>query len=74
MQSSWMSLAEAITNIAIGYVIAVLTQVLVFPLFGLSASLGDNLGIGAVFTIVSLLRSFALRRAFNALLARSADT
>ena len=74
MQSSWMSLLEAITNIAIGYVIAVLTQVLVFPLFGLSASLGDNLGIGAVFTIVSLLRSFALRRAFNALLARSADT
>ena len=74
MQSSWMSLLEAITNIAIGYVIAVLTQVLVFPLFGLSVSLGDNLGIGAVFTIVSLLRSFALRRAFNALLARSADT
>ena len=74
MQSSWMSLVEAITNIAIGYVIAVLTQVLVFPLFGLSASLGDNLGIGAVFTIVSWLRSFALRRAFNALLARSADT
>ena len=74
MQSSWMSLLEAITNSAIGYVIAVLTQVLVFPLFGLSVSLGDNLGIGAVFTIVSLLRSFALRRAFNALLARSADT
>ena len=74
MQSSWMSLLEAITNIAIGYVIAVLTQVLVFPLFGLSVSLGDNLGIGSVFTIVSLLRSFALRRAFNALLARSADT
>ena len=74
MQSSWVSLLEAITNIAIGYVIAVLTQVLVFPLFGLSVSLGDNLGIGAVFTIVSLLRSFALRRAFNALLARSADT
>ena len=74
MQSSWMSLLEAITNIAIGYVVAVLTQVLVFPLFGVSVSLGDNLGIGAVFTIVSLLRSFALRRAFNALLARSADT
>ena len=74
MQSSWMSLLEAITNIAIGYAIAVLTQVLVFPLFGVSVSLGDNLGIGAVFTIASLLRSFALRRAFNALLARSADT
>jgi len=74
MQSSWMSLVEAITNIAIGYVVAVLTQVLVFPLFGLSVSLGENLGIGAVFTVVSLIRSFALRRAFNAFLSRSADT
>ena len=73
MKSSWMSLVEAITNIAIGYVVAVLTQVLVFPLFGLSVSLGENLGIGAVFTVVSLIRSFALRRVFNALLARSAD-
>jgi len=74
MQSSWMSLVEAITNIAIGYVVAVLTQVLVFPLFGLSVSLDENLGIGAVFTVVSLIRSFALRRAFNAFLSRSADT
>ena len=74
MQSRWMSLIEAVTNIAVGYGVAVLTQVLVFPLFGLSVSLGENLGIGAVFTVVSLIRSFALRRAFNALVARSADT
>ena len=74
MQSRWMSLMEATANIAVGYCLAVLTQVLVFPLFGLSVSLGENLGIGAVFTVVSLIRSFALRRAFNALVARSADT
>ena len=74
MQSRWMSLLEGITNIAVGYGVAVLTQVLVFPLFGLSVSLGENLGIGAVFTVVSLIRSFALRRAFNALAAGSADT
>ena len=74
MQSRWMSLLEGITNIALGYGVAVLTQVLVFPLFGLSVSLGENLGIGAVFTVVSLIRSFALRRAFNALVARSAGT
>ena len=67
MQSRWMSLMEAATNIAVGYGLAVLTQVLVFPLFGLRVSLGDNLGIGAVFTVVSLVRSFALRRIFNRL-------
>ena len=74
MQSRWMSLAESVTNIVVGYSLAVLTQVIAFPLFGLSASLGENLGIGAVFTVVSLVRSFALRRAFNALVARSAGT
>ena len=74
MQSRWMSLAESVTNIVVGYCLAVLTQVMVFPLFGLSVSLGENLGIGAVFTVVSLVRSFALRRAFNALVARPAGT
>ena len=74
MQSRWMSLMEAATNIAVGYGVAVLTQVLVFPLFGLSVSLGENLGIGAVFTVISLVRSFVLRRAFNALVVRSAGT
>jgi hypothetical protein len=67
MQSRWMSLVESATNIVVGYGLAVLTQVLVFPLFGLRVSLGENLGIGAVFTVVSLIRSFALRRIFNRL-------
>ncbi len=67
MQSRWMSLVESLTNIAVGYGLAVLTQILVFPLFGLLASLGENLVIGAVFTVISLIRSFALRRIFNRL-------
>ncbi len=70
MQSRWMSLVEAATNIVVGYCLAVLTQVLVFPLFGLRVSLGENLAIGAVFTVVSLIRSFALRRIFNAAAVR----
>ena len=65
MQSRWMSLVESLTNIAVGYGLAVLTQIVVFPLFGLQASLGENLLIGGIFTVVSLVRSFALRRIFN---------
>ena len=52
MQSRWMSFVEAVTNIVVGYALAVLTQVLAFPMFGLSVSLGENLGIGAVFTVL----------------------
>jgi hypothetical protein len=64
-QSRRMSLFEAMTNVTVGYVLAVATQVVVFPWFGLHASLGDNLGIGAVFTSISLLRGYALRRLFE---------
>jgi hypothetical protein len=67
MQSRWMSLVEAVTNIA------VLTQIIVFPLFGLHASLSENLLIGCVFVGVSLIRSFAIRRLFNGAWMRAKD-
>ena len=67
MKSRWMSFVEAAANIVVGFCLAVLTQVLVFPMFGLSVSLSKNLGIGAVFTVISLVRSFVLRRIFNGL-------
>lgn len=65
MQSRKSSVIEAALNVIVGYGVAVATQAAVFPLFGLHASLGDNLAIGALFTIVSLVRSYALRRLFN---------
>jgi hypothetical protein len=49
----------------VGYAVAVLTQVMAFPLFGLHATLSDNLLIGGIFTCASLVRSYALRRLFN---------
>ncbi len=67
MQSRRWSLLESIANVLVGYGIAVATQIVVFPWFGLHASTSENLGIGAVFTVVSLVRSYALRRVFNAL-------
>jgi len=65
MQSRWMSFVEAVTNIVVGYGLAILTQIIVFPLFGLHASLSENLLIGCFFVGVSLIRSFAIRRLFN---------
>lgn len=61
-----MSLLEAMTNVVVGYLLAVGAQMLVFPLFGVEATLGQSLGIGAVFTVVSLVRGYLLRRAFEA--------
>jgi len=65
MQSRFMSLVESITNVVVGYIVALLTQLLTFPLFDLEVSLSSNLAIGLIFTAVSLLRSYTLRRIFN---------
>ena len=66
MQSRWMSLVESVANVLVGYIVAVATQYLVFPLFGLHATMSQNLMIGLIFTGVSLVRSYLLRRAFEA--------
>ena len=64
-QSRAMSLVEAVANVVVGYGVAVLTQILIFPIFGLHTTLAQNLKMGAVFTVVSLCRSYTLRRLFE---------
>ena len=65
MQTKYQSLIVSLTNILIGYLTALLSQVLIFPLFDIYVSLQDNLLIGLYFTIISLLRSYLVRRYFN---------
>ena len=64
-QPRWQSAVESVANVLIGFGVAVAAQVAVFPLFGFNPPLADNLLISAIFTVVSLARSFLLRRAFN---------
>ena len=69
-QSRLMSLVESVTNVIVGYGVAVVTQILIFPIFGLHTTLAQNLKMGAIFTVVSIARSFALRRVFEAIRMR----
>ena len=64
-QSRVMSLVESVANVFVGYALAVITQILIFPAFGLHMTLAQNLKMGAVFTVVSLARSYVLRRVFE---------
>ena len=66
MQTKLQSLTESITNILIGYFTALISQLLIFPLFGINVTFSDNLLIGAYFTVISLIRSYAVRRWYNA--------
>jgi hypothetical protein len=61
-----MSLLEAVANVVVGLVVAVATQVVVFPILGLQASLGQNVKLALVSTGVSIARSYVLRRVFEA--------
>ena len=60
-----MSFLESLTNVSVGYGVAVTAQIMVFPMFGIDVPLSDNLAIGAIFTGISIVRSFTLRRVFE---------
>ena len=72
-QSRLMSMIESIANVLVGYGVAVATQILIFPVFGLQTSLAQNLKMGVVFTVVSIVRSFALRRLFEGIWVRKVN-
>jgi hypothetical protein len=65
MQTKKQSWAEAITNVLVGYWVNIFANFAIFPIFGWALSLRDNMTIGVFYTVVSLLRSYTLRRFYN---------
>lgn len=59
------SAVEALANIVVGFTINWTANMLVLPLFGFHVTGSQAFGIGLIFTVISLVRSFALRRVFN---------
>lgn len=66
-QSKFESAIESCANVAVGYLVALASQIAIFPLFDIYVPLTSNLAIGAWFTVISLVRSYVLRRWFNGL-------
>lgn len=62
IKRSW---CESWSNIFIGWIINFLANMIVFPLFGYELSIKKNILLGTVYTGISLLRSFCIRRWFN---------
>lgn len=61
------SFAEALANIAVGFGINYAANLIVLPWFGFNVNMAEAFGIGAIFTAISLARSYVLRRWFNGL-------
>ena len=60
-------MVETITNVAIGLIVSFLSQVVIFKLYDIHISLAQNLELTLYFTVVSVIRGFALRRFFNSI-------
>lgn len=65
MQSKKDSLIESLTSTTIGIIIGIVLNVTILPIFGYPVSLSDSLWISVIFTAVSVIRSYAVRRIFN---------
>ncbi|WP_372836779.1 DUF7220 family protein [Puniceibacterium confluentis] len=73
MQSRSMSALEALANVTVGWLVAFVTQVWIFPVIGLQATLDQHLLLSSAFTTVSLIRSYVLRRGFAVMERSGAD-
>ena len=70
VQSRRGSALEAVANVLVGSLVALATQRLVYPLFGIATTLSTDAAIALLFTLVSLVRSYLIRRAFEGLVGR----
>jgi hypothetical protein len=65
MQTRAHSALESCVNVAVGWGVSLASQLVIFPFFDLRVSLKTNLWISVWFTLISLARSFLLRRIFT---------
>ena len=64
-QSKKRSVAEAMTNTIGGYFLSLLVQLIVYPFFGATFTLNQNLQLGGIFFVVSFIRGYTVRRLFS---------
>lgn len=71
-QTRMGSFIESLINIAIGYVINFTANLLILPLIGFHITVTQNLFIGLLYTIISVARSYVIRRWFEARIHKAA--
>lgn len=65
MQSRKMSAVESVVSTSIGYAVSLVATLIILPTFNVPVSGGQAAGISAAFTLISVVRSYVVRRAFN---------
>jgi hypothetical protein len=66
MQSKKKSFIESVTNVIVGLFLSWLTwQIVIIPIFKIYPNNQQIIIISVIFTILSILRSYVIRRIFN---------
>ena len=65
MQSRLASFFEALTNVGIGMVVSFFGQIVVSHWYDLPLNLAQNMQIVLFFTVLSVARSYCIRRWYN---------
>ena len=65
MQTKRQSLIETLTSVFVGWFISFIANMLVLPLFGYNINLTEGVLISIIFTIISIVRGYVVRRWFN---------
>ena len=73
MQTRLGSFVEAWINVLIGLGINLTANAIFLPMIGFDISVSQNLTLGVIYTIISVARSYAVRRWFNAYIVRAAE-
>lgn len=74
MQSKRWSLIEALTNVGVGFAISLISQLAIFHAYDIKLSLSSNVAITGWFTVISIIRSYYMRRIFNAIALKKGVT
>lgn len=66
-QSRSASLFETLTSTVMGFILSVAVQRALFPAMGHDFAFAENMVVASVFTAISILRGYTVRRVFNTL-------
>jgi hypothetical protein len=65
MQNRLNSFIESIANVIIGFLINFIANIYILTLFGFNITINQSIQIGLIFTLISIIRSYLIRRWFN---------
>ena len=65
MQTKKWSMIETLVSVGVGWLIGVILNLTILPLFDYNITVVDSLWVSLIFTVVSVIRSYVIRRTFN---------